>query len=288
MKKFRFAYEFFERPEKVWDTEEIEKGRIAMKEVLSALRDLGQNIQFSLIVATFIAALVGFIPNYDRMIYSQTEPVEYLDAHNYTGYPAEDDVPELVSREEILKEGDSYTLVVDAETIKPLHIFLGLSEDTITKSAFVRFLNKDDNKKVYGQLFSVELENGDSMIVLLDDYAVKLPRSGTVKLPIGETKELLWSDAIEYLTDKYDFSEDELAYYVDMAGSWRKSDIAERIVTVRVSICMVVFIVVAVGAFFLFKKIDRKESEKMERERKEKELAYKQAMMKEGNDVYYF
>lgn len=259
-----------------------------MKGSLPSLHRLPENMQFSIIVAMIISALVGFIPNYDRMIYSQTEPVEYFDAHNYTGYPAEDDVPELVSREEILRESDSYTLVVDAETIKPLHIFLGLSEDTITKSAFVRFLNKDDNKKVYGQLFSVELENGDSMLVLLDDYAVKLPRSGTVKLPIGETKELLWSDAIEYLTDKYDFSEDELDYYVDMAGSWRKSDIAERIVTVRISITLVTFIIVAVGAFFLYERIDRKEKEKMERERKEKELAYKQAMMKEGNDVSYF
>lgn len=259
-----------------------------MKEVLSALRDLRQKIQFSLIVAMFIAALVGFIPNYDRMIYSQTEPVEYFDAQNYTGYPAEDDIPELESREEILEEGDGYTLVVDAGTIKPLHIYLGLSEDTMTKSAFVRFLNKDDNKKVYGQLFSVELENGDTMLVLLDDYAVKLPRSGTVKLPIGETKELLWLDAIEYLTDKYDFSEDELDHYIDMAGSWRKSDIAERIVTVRVSITLITFIIVAAGAFFLYERIDRKEKEKMERERKEKEIAYQQAMMKEGNDVSYF
>lgn len=251
---------------------------------------LSHNIQFSVIVASLFAVLVGFIPNYENMIYSQTEPVGGFDAEcyiEYTGYPAGDDVPELVSREEILEAGHGYTLVVDAATIKPLHIFFGLSEDTMTESALVRFMNRIDNKEALSQLFSVELENGDTMIVLLDDYALKLPRSGMVKLPIGKTEKLLWSGTIEYLTDKYDFSEDELDYFIDMAGSWRKSDIAERIETVRVSIGMVVFIFVAVGTYFLVDKIDRKERERMEREqereRKEKELAYKQALMKESN-----
>lgn len=232
---------------------------------------LPDDIYFSIIVAFFIGALVYLVPNYDRMIYSQTEPVEYSEAQydiGYIGYPAGDDIPELVSREEILKENYSYTLVVDAETIKPLHIFLGLSEDTITKSAFVRFLNKDDNKKVYGQLFSVELENGDTMLVLLDDYAVKLPRSGTVKLPIGETKELLWLDAIEYLTDNYDFSEDELACYIDMARGWRKSDMVERIETISLLTGSVTIIIVAFGVYFLVKRIERKEERDRERGRK--------------------
>lgn len=249
---------------------------------------LSNNMQFSIIVAAFFSVLVGFIPNYERMIYSQTEPVAGFDADcfmEYTGYPAGDDVPELVSREEILEKDHGYTLVVDAETIKPLHIFLGLSEDTMTESAFERFMNRDENKEAMGQLFSVELENGDTMIVLLDDYALKLPRSGPVKLPIGKTEKLLWSDVIEYLTDKYDFSEEEMAYYVDMAGSWRESDIAERIETVRVLSWVSVFIIVAVGTYFIVKKTDRKERKRMEseriRERKERELAYKQSLMKE-------
>lgn len=236
-----------------------------MKGRMPSLRRLPENMQFSIIVAMFISALVGFVPNYDKMIYSQTEPVGCFDAEcyiEYTGYPAGDDVPELVSREEILEKGHGYTLVVDAATIKPLHIFLGLSEDTMTESALVRFMNRDENKEVMGQLFSVELANGDTMIVLLDDYALKLPRGGIVKLPIGKTEKLLWSGAIEYLTEKYDFSEDELAYYVDMAGSWRKSDIAERIETVRISVAMVTFIIVAVGGYFLGERIDRKEREK--------------------------
>ncbi len=63
-------------------------------------------------------------------------------------------------------------------------------------------------------------------------------------------------DRISY--GKYDFSEDELAYYVDMADSWRESDIAERIETVRVSVATVTFITVVFGAYFLTKRIDGK------------------------------
>lgn len=227
------------------------------------LGDLPSDIYVSMIVAFFIGALVYLVPNYDRMVYSQTEPVEYSEAQHdigYIGYPAGDDVPELVSREEIIKENHSYTLVVDAETIKPLHLYLGLSKDTMTESAFVRFMSRDENKRAMGQLFSVELENGDTMIVLLDDNAVKLPRSGLVKLPIGRTKKLLWSDVKEYLTDKYDFSKDELACYIDMARGWRKSDMAERIETIRLLTGWVTIIIVGFGVYFLVKRIECKEA----------------------------
>lgn len=235
-----------------------------MRRELPSLRHLPENIQFSVIVAILIAPIIGFIPNYDRMIYSQTEPVDYSEAQHYAGYigyPAGDDVPELVSREEILKEDYSYTLVVDAENIKPLHLFFGLCKDTMTKSAFMRSMNRDENEKVYGQLFSVELENGDTVIVLLDDYAIKLPRSGMVKLPIGRTKKLLSIDAKEYLREEYDFSEDELSYYIDMAGGWREGNIAERIVTVRVTATIVMCIIIGFSAYFLIERIDRNERE---------------------------
>lgn len=235
---------------------------------------LNNKMQMSVIVASVFVVLVGFIPNYEEMIYSQTEPVEWIEAQNYAGYPAGDDVPELASREEILKKGHSYTLVVDAGNIKPLHLFLSLSDHSVSDSAFMRFLNRDDNKNATGQLFSAELENGDTMIVLLDDYAVKLPQSGRVKLPIGKTKKME-KETIEYLTEKYNFSEDELAYYIDMAGSWRKSDIAERIVTVRISIAMVTFIIVVIGTYILLGKIERKEIERKERERKERVSEYR-------------
>lgn len=105
-----------------------------MKGMLPSLRRLPENIQTSIILAMFISAIIGFVPNYDRMIYLQTEPVDYFEAQyytEYTGYPAGDDVPELA-----------------------LHIFLGFSEDTMTKSAFVRFMNRDENKEALGQLFS--------------------------------------------------------------------------------------------------------------------------------------
>lgn len=253
-----------------------------MRGELPSLRRLPATIQLSVMLAILISAIIGFIPNYDRMIYSHTEPVDYSEAQyyaGYIGYPAGDDVLELVSKEEILKEDYSYTLVVDAENIKPLHLFFGLCKDTMTKSAFTRFMNRDENEKVFGQFFSVELENGDTVILLLDDYAIKLPRKGMIKLPIGETKKLLWTDVKDYLREKHDFSEDELACYVDMGSGWRGSKIAERIVTVRITVMMVMCIVIGFGAYFIIEKIDRKEraiiDERMKRERMEKELEYK-------------
>ena len=222
------------------------------------LHRLNMNIQFSIILALFFAALVGFVPNYERLIYLQTESVKYGNFQNHSGYPAGDDVPKLKSRGEIMEEHYGYTLTVDAKNITPLHIFLGLSDNTVSKSAFKRFLNRDDNQKAYGQLYSVVLENGDTMIVLLDDYAVKLQQSGTVKLPIGKT-EKMGNVTKEYLTEKYYFSDDELAYYIDMASGWRKSNIAERIVTVRLSISLVTFIIVAFVTYFITTRIERKE-----------------------------
>ena len=222
---------------------------------------LNEKVQFSIIVASVFAVLVGFLPNYESMIYAQTEPVGYFEAQNRVGYPAGRDVPELASREEILKKGKGYTLVVDAKSIKPLHIYLWLSDHSFTTSAFQRFLNRDENKNAVGQLFSVVLENGDTMIVLLDDYAVKLPRSGKVKLPIGKTEKMK-GKPLEYLEEKYDFSEAEMAYYVDMAGSWRKSKIAGGIETVRIFVFMLTFMIAVIGTYILIEKIERKERER--------------------------
>lgn len=227
---------------------------------------LNEKVQFSIIVAMVIAVLVGFLPNYESMIYTQTEPVKYFEALNYAGYPAGKDVPELASREEILTKGKGYTLVVDAKSIKPLHIYLWLSDHSIPASAFERFLNRDNNKNAVGQLFSVVLKNGDTIIVLLDDYAVKLPRSGKVKLPIGKTEKMK-GKPLEYLEERYGFSKDELVYYVDMAGSWRRSNIAGRIETVRVLIAMVTFLIAVFGTYFLTERIERKERERADRQR---------------------
>lgn len=227
---------------------------------------LNEKVQFSIIVAAVFAVLVGFLPNYESMIYAQTEFVGDFEAQNRVGYPARKDVPELTSREEILTKGKGFTLVVDAKNIKPLHIYLWLSDRSIPASAFERFLNRDDNKNAVGQLFSVVLKNGDTMIVLLDDYAVKLPRSGKVRLPIGKTEKMK-GKPLEYLEERYDFSEDELAYYVDMAGSWRKSKIAEGIETVRIFFFMLTFIIAVVGTYFVTDKIERKERELAEKRR---------------------
>lgn len=247
----------------------------------TAFHRLPDNVQFSVIVALFLSVLVLYVPNYDRMIYRQTKPVEYADAYGHAGYPAEDDVPELVSREEVLKERDSYTLVVDAETIEPLHVFYRMSDRTISKSAFLRYFDKNQNKTVAGQFFSVELENGDTMIVLLDDHAVKLPRSGLVRLPIGETKET-GEYLMEQLSAKDDFSEEELAHYVDMAGDWRKSGVAGRIELVRYSITFAVFLIVAIGGWVLLVRLDRREEERKEREQRERDEREREYQRKQG------
>lgn len=227
---------------------------------------LNEKVQFSIIVASVIAVLVGFLPNYESMIYAKTEFVGDFEAQNHIGYPARKDVPELTSREEVLKKGKGYTLVVDAKSIKPLHIYLWLSDHSFPTSAFQRFLNRDENQKAVGQLFSVVLKNGDTMIVLLDDYAVKLPRSGKVRLPIGKTEKMK-GKPLEYLEERYDFSEDEMAYYIDMAGSWRKSKIAEEIETVRIFVFMLTFIIAVIGTYILTEKLERKERERADKRR---------------------
>ena len=41
-----------------------------------------------------------------------------------------------------------------------------------------------------GQYYSVGLDNGETVIVYLDDAVVKLPRNGGVRLPTGRTQRL--------------------------------------------------------------------------------------------------
>lgn len=224
-------------------------------------------LEFSLIMAVFISALVAFLPNYDRLLYPQTEPVKYLWSEYNTGYPAGEDVPELASREEILKERHGYTLVVDARNIKPLHLYLGLHNDILSESAFSRFWDKLEEKKASGQFYSVVLENGDTMIVLLDDHAVKLPRNGKVKLPIGKT-EKTWKALRETLAEKGDFSEEELAYYIDMASDWRRSDVAKKIEGVRGSVSIITLLIVPFGAYYLMVRMERMERKRAEDRRK--------------------
>ncbi len=180
---------------------------------------LPEHIQFCFLIAGMLAVLIAIFPNYEALSYSKTEAVN--DTNNYLGYPPGDEVAVLSTAEEIEQETHVFTMEVEADQIKPLGVYHGLGVyRNVSKFGAFRFMNRFETEKVYGQFYSVELENGDQVIILLDDLVVKLPRTGKVKLPRGKL-EKLGETSKDYLSEKMGKPRADFKYYVDAASSWR-------------------------------------------------------------------
>ena len=222
-----------------------------------ALYRLNYKVRCGFLVSFIFAVLFAVLPNYEAIQYSKTKAED--DAQDYVGYPAGDDVPVLETLEEITAEKNVFTIEVDVEDIQPLGVYHGLTNNAVTSSAARRFLLGigNDSDTAMGQFYSVNLNNGDMVIVFLDDYVVKLPHSGEVRLPRGEVK-LLGDGSKKHISAKAGISKKDLKYYVNMVGSWRDSSIAENGKTMRIWVVAIVFLTVFPLVYFVLWGLERK------------------------------
>ena len=180
---------------------------------------LPDSARFCFLIAFALTILVAVIPNYEAFFYAKTEPVN--GTSGYLGYPAGDVVEILRSVEGLEKEVHVFTIEVDAQNLKPLGVYHGLGAFTkVTDHGILHFVSRFNTDQTYGQFYLVELENGDQVIVLLDDIVLKLPKTGKVRLPRGKV-EKLGETSKKYLSDKLGMPRTDLKYYVDAARNWR-------------------------------------------------------------------
>ena len=62
------------------------------------------------------------------------------------------------------------------------------------------------------------------MLIFIDDRAFTIPKSGIIKLPVASTKKLKNEKVLHKLAEITRLSQDELTYYVDVAGKWREGE----------------------------------------------------------------
>lgn len=218
---------------------------------------LSSKAKTSFIIAFLLVILVAVIPNYDSYLYSKAESVN--DKEKYVGYPAGDEVPVLEKWEEIVKTKTVFTIEVDASSIKPSGVYLGLSRSTVTKSKFLRFFMGfgNDYETSMGQYYLAELDNGDKVLFFLDDHVVKLPKSGRVKLPRCEVK-ISGVTAQIYLAEKTGLPKEDLFYYVDAAGTWRTSQLAKKGMNYRLCATGIIILIVVPLVYFLLLFLEKK------------------------------
>ncbi len=212
--------------------------------------------QASFLIAVFLIVLIAILPNYEARAYRKTPPSD--DWGGDIGYPAGDNTKILRSADEIAGEKYVYTLEADASAIRPLGVYRGIQSNSITKSGLLRAFQGygNDPETTMGQYYSVELDDGETAIVFFDDAVVKLPRSGTVRLPRGQTK-LLGQTSIDYISEKAGIPKKSLKYYVHMVGDWRNSSYAEKSMSGRIAATAVIFLTVFPGGYILFILLDK-------------------------------
>ena len=221
---------------------------------------LGEKASFSLIVTVVLIIVLTWFPNYEKLSHSMMEPVNEAD-YEYVGFPAGEAIPVLETAMEIDQERSVYTIEVDASRMVPLRVFSSLAGEGITDSRAPRVLCFDDFKKMMAQYYAVELDDGEKVLCLIDDFAVKIPGSGRIKLPIGRT-EVLGKTSKKYLSRQAGILEGEFSRYVNMVGSWRHSQYAAKGRTIRMMIIIGCFLVVAPFVYWTVWRLERKERRK--------------------------
>ncbi len=201
-----------------------------------------------LIAAGFVIFLLLIIPNYYKIAYKNTEPVEYLGNAGKVGYPPADGFVTVNSIEEIMaQEENTYTIEVDVEQLTPLDLYMDLDSREYSRKGFLHYINNSFGG--VARFYVLTLDNGEKVVVLLDDLSIDLPQKGTVTLPIGETQLLLGGEFTQDLSAESGI--EDLSFFVDMAADWRESDEVKELNGTKGLVGIVLFF----ALWFVFSKI---------------------------------
>ena len=216
----------------------------------------------ALILAAFLAFCVAFIPNYQKYGYRDTEPMAYSPIMKTAsvGYPAAENFPTVGSVADIEVAKDKYfTIELERENLTPMDLYVYLEKQTFSTNGFMRIINNNDFGGV-GRLFVAKLESGEKVVVLLDDTTIELPKEGTVRLPIGKSVKVKSDEIKGMLRDKSELTNVES--YIDMAGTWRQSEEAQKMENIRFLILIVTFIGSWIGFSIGLTKLTNEEKKK--------------------------
>ena len=234
-----------------------------MTRTTQTLKLEGNEMLISFLISLLLCFLIMFIPPYDRVIYSSTEPVNER-AYGLTGYPAGEGIPVAENRTQVKKAQAAFTLEADAEQVEALDIYKGIGNYKISVSSFERLISKWLNETTMGRYYLVTLDSGARIFVFVDDLAFKIPTSGKVRFPIGNQVEMS-PEIKSYLygyTQNY-YYERNSKILVDMASDWRcKSKEAKLIPVIRWTTGILTLLVTWAFTYFRLKNRTKKNKEK--------------------------
>lgn len=173
-----------------------------------------------------LAYPIAYWPHYEKAVYEKQEPLtwesmeeihqNYVKKYgemwttNFTGYPTKGMHTELVSYEQFEENAyeEPYCLEVDVENLKPTGLYKRVYEfesvasggagvgvrrsaqtsiksaEQYTSSRIKTVLNR--SKAIYAQYYILTLDDGNKILVLLNDTMVEIPKNGKIQLPYAE------------------------------------------------------------------------------------------------------
>lgn len=208
-------------------------------------------VQFIIITGAFIVFLVAAIPHsFEKKAYRNTPSVNYEKYEDQAGYPAGEGFTDIKSVAD-MEELKNFTITVDVKILTPTHKYRSI----LDKSYYGKIMRQIQNSTVHGigQYYTVVLESGEKIIVFVDDFAVDIPKSGTVTLPVAKKMYMnTISDTFREIQKEQQISEENISWYVDTTGNWRKSEQAKTIEGSRFRVGLLTFVLVAVIESILF------------------------------------
>ena len=218
-------------------------------------------IACAIVLAAVLACGVMWIPDYGKDIYSETKAVDYDEYKDQTGFPAGNGYEELTKVEEIINTDHNYIVNVDTKDIKPANTYKDILGTTYYYKKSAKYIDSNTNGGV-ATFYVIELKSGEKILALIDDRAFTLPQTGCVELPVASTKRITNKTIINKLENSTGLSSEEVRYYVDTAGIWRKSPDGEKIKEEAQTKGAIVFIMVSIVGAFLFTYIEKREEKK--------------------------
>ena len=222
----------------------------------TAFSKMKDGIAVGFIFAVFLTFFAAIVPNYQKYAYKNTEAREYDKYENYAGYPAAEEFPTVHSLDELLRvKNRNFTITLDVSRLTPLDFYMEIKDQTFSTNGFMRMLNNNDHGGI-GRFFTAELDDGNHVLIFLDDTTIDLPKNGMVTLPIGIYMRMGEGRFRDVLREKSGLPEAE--HYIDMAGKWREGAEAEKADNMRLLAEIVLFVGGWILSSVLLARLSRK------------------------------
>lgn len=139
----------------------------------AAFYRIQDSIFVGIVLSVFFSMAVAYLPNYQRKVYRNTEPVKYdkYESEN-VGYPAGMGYPSVKSVEDIMANRKyQFVLEINVEDLRPLDYYRGISTSTYCKTAMNRAMVNNIEGGV-GRFFVATLQSQEKVLVFIDDTTI--------------------------------------------------------------------------------------------------------------------